>query len=614
MNSKQTISSAKWLLLLVVSILLIAFGMMTFNMVTDPFGVFGDRFYQWWSYDETNNPRVSKIGYLQQHHEEYDSYLIGCSTSGGFPVESLNEYLDANFYSMLMYGPDMLDLEQTADYLIDNYTVKNIVLSVELQNGVSYDTETDALTGNMSYLVDGSSPFAFYPKYLFANPAYGWAKVKAKNEDSYIPKAFDVFNEATGNYDKRQRDAAPIGDLDSFLSENPEFYNEETVPLQMENIDNCMKSLSRIKERCQEAGVNLIVLVCPVFSEPLTAYDPGELDRFFTSLAQVTPYWDFSVSPVSYEPRYFYDRYHAQNTVGKMALARIFDDDSVYIPDGFGSYVTADTVEKHLRQLWAQQPVELSSYTARVPILMYHHLVEDEADLNIASMTVKTFAEQIAALSQAGYHALSFSQLYDYVYHGKELPEKPIVITFDDGYKSNELLALPILERYQMQATIFPIGVSLGKDIYKDGQAMPLHFTLEDGRIMEETGRIFIQSHGYDVHEVEGRDEAPIRKGVLPRDSESEEDYIAFFRDDFQKMKDLFKEKLGKSISVFAYPYGFHSDLSEMLLQEEGVYATVTTEGKVNTVMKGQPRSLLQMGRFNMTQDISGSALLDLIK
>jgi peptidoglycan/xylan/chitin deacetylase (PgdA/CDA1 family) len=614
MDSKHTISSAKWLLLLLVSVVMIIFGMMGFNVATDPFGVFGDRFFQWWSYNETNNPRVAKIGYLQQHHEEYDSYLLGCSTSGAIPVALLDEYLDARFYSMLMYGPDMLDLEQTADYLLDHYQVKNMVLCVELQNGANYNTESDPLTGNMNYLVDGNAPIPFYQKYLFANPAYGWAKLVNLREDSYIPKSFDVFDEATGNYDKRQRDAQPIGDLSDYLSQHPEFAPAETGKTYMNEIDHCMKSLSQIKGRCDEEGVNLIVLVCPVYSGQLATYDPGELNQFFTALAQVTPYWDFSISSVSDEPRYFYDRDHFQNAVGRMALAHIFDDNTVYRPEDFGAYVTIDTVEEHLRQLWARRSAELQAYTTEVPILMYHHLVEDVGEVNDASITVQTFEAQMATLSRAGYHTVSFSQLYDYVYYGRDLPEKPLVITFDDGYQSNEYLAWPILERYQMQATIFTIGVSLGKDRYKESeQPMPLHFSLEEGRRMEESGLISIQSHGYDVHEVAGRDKEPIRNGVLPRASESEEDYISFFRADCRTMNDLFEAYLGKRVSVFAYPYGLHADLSEMLLHEAGVYATVTTVGKVNTVMKGQPRSLLQMGRFNITEDLSGAALLNLM-
>jgi len=115
-------------LVLPVIVLILAALLAGFNYVTDPFGAFGDRFMQWFSYDETNNPRAAKISYLEQHHDEYDSYFLGCSSTSSLPTESFNEMLNAKFYNLIMYGADMKDCEKIANYLIDNYTVKNLVL------------------------------------------------------------------------------------------------------------------------------------------------------------------------------------------------------------------------------------------------------------------------------------------------------------------------------------------------------------------------------------------------------------------------------------------------------------------------------------------------------
>lgn len=72
-----------------------------FNMLVDPFGVFGDRLFKWDSYDQTNNPRVAKISYLDKHHEEYDSYIIGSSSAASYSVDELNEYMEARFYNLI---------------------------------------------------------------------------------------------------------------------------------------------------------------------------------------------------------------------------------------------------------------------------------------------------------------------------------------------------------------------------------------------------------------------------------------------------------------------------------------------------------------------------------
>ncbi|MBQ1384309.1 MAG: polysaccharide deacetylase family protein, partial [Firmicutes bacterium] len=125
---RERLSSKKWLALFAFTVILLAAVYAGFNFVTDPFGAFGDRFLHWWSYDMTQNPRVSKISYLEQHKDEYDSYIIGSSASSSFPIDELNEYADARFFNMIMYGSDMLDVEQTARWLMENCEVKNLIL------------------------------------------------------------------------------------------------------------------------------------------------------------------------------------------------------------------------------------------------------------------------------------------------------------------------------------------------------------------------------------------------------------------------------------------------------------------------------------------------------
>lgn len=147
-------NAKKWVLTFLLLALVLALGLAAFNYVTDPFAAFGDRFLNWFSYDETNNPRVAKISYLEQHHDEYDSYILGCSSTSSLQVSDFNKLYDANFYNLIMYGADMRDCEKIADYLIEHYEVKHLVLNVYLDNGFTYDDETDRLTRNLHYLTD----------------------------------------------------------------------------------------------------------------------------------------------------------------------------------------------------------------------------------------------------------------------------------------------------------------------------------------------------------------------------------------------------------------------------------------------------------------------------
>ena len=605
MSSKRPVSSKKWMAAFFGTVLLLAVLVMGFNFWTDPFGAFGDHFFQWWSYDETMNPRVAKISYLDQHHDQYDSYIIGASSSSSFPTEQLNTYFDASFYNLVMYGADMLDVEQTCQYLVDHYTVKNLVVSVYIHNAQVYHVEQDPLTYNLHWKVDGSSPLLFYAKYLLSNPRNGWTKLQRLQTDPYLQQSYRVFDQQTGAYDKSRRDVEPIGDLESYLAKSSYavFSNYPEGSADLPYLEDCMQSIARIRDLCREQGVNLTVVCPPMYYAYLEYYSPEDQAAFRDALAEVTPYWDFTLSSASYEPRYFYDDTHFRNCLGEMALARMFGDSSVYVPEDFGEYVSQAPAGAQ-----EASPAAAEAYSAQVPILMYHNLAQEGSGND--TISVQRFEEHLAALQDAGYTTITFQDLLAYVEQGTELPEKPVLLTFDDGYESNYTLAYPLLQQYQMKATIFVIGVSMGKDTYKDtGQAMIPHFTQEQAAEMEASGLVTIESHGYDMHEVQGRDPEPIRVGILPREDESEWDYAAFLREDCQAMTDL----LGTTPGVLAYPYGYASELSEVVLHEMGIYATVTIEEKVNTIVKGLPQSLRQMGRFYMTEAISAPELLSML-
>ena len=112
-----------------------------------------------------------------------------------------------SFYNMIMYGADMLDVEEQAFYLVENYEVKNLVVNVYLDNAKDYNTEPDPLSYAMPPETTGKNAAAFLSKYLFMDPRHSLDKLKALRKDTYLTQTFDVFDPVTGAYDKKVRDA-----------------------------------------------------------------------------------------------------------------------------------------------------------------------------------------------------------------------------------------------------------------------------------------------------------------------------------------------------------------------------------------------------------------------
>lgn len=582
-----------------------------FNYVCDPFGVFGDRFFDWYSYDMTNNPRTAKVAYLEKslksNEEKYDSYILGCSSTSSFPTVTLSEKLGCRFYNMIMYGADMADVEETAEYLINNHTVKNIVLNVYLGNAVNYDECPDELTYGMHTKAGGKTAIEFYTRHLFANPSYSAAKIRSRFlSDEYLSLPFDVFDPESGEYDKRKRDAESVSDIESYLEEYPIFANYPKRSYTMPYIRENAESVRRIRELCENAGVNLITVACPVYSGYFEYFNREDIEKFYASLAEASGgFWDFAVSSVSFEPRYFYDETHFKNDVGEMMAARIFgDEDRHYCPDDFGEYVTEESALSRVDRIYEIKAAGTSSYTKRVPILLYHHISDNLTSSSV--ITPKTFERQMKLLSERGYTALATSDIIAYIEEGKELPEKCVLITFDDGYTSNLEIAAPIMRKYGMRGTVFAIGVLFGENKYKDTEysCVP-HFSPEQAK--EYSDVIEVQSHSFDLHQeplFEGKGYA--FPDMLKLADEDDESYIKRINDDCERMN----EALGYTPAAVSFPHGASDILLRAILNENGVRLTFTTEYVTPTLIKGLSQSGYMLGRYTMYDNTPDETLI----
>lgn len=601
----RSLSVRKWLCLFFAAVLLFAAVMAGFNILTDPFGVFGDPVLDWYEYDMTMNPRVAKIAYLDRHYEDYDSYIIGSSKCSSLSPEKLGEYTGGRYYNMTWYGGDLVDERALVRYIIEHYRVRRIVLAVDPQDTELFDTEADSMKGNMHCKVDGSGKLAFYAKYIFANPGYGLEKLSAMTRRGYLTNADSVYIARTGAYNKQLRDASRIGALDEYLAFENNYY--EQAPSSMPHLDGALEAVADIVGLCRENGVELTVVGVPLYAGDLERYDRERMEEFWRGVAEITPFYDFwDFNCVTEDIRYFYDVDHFRNCVGDMALAYIFNDPGVWIPEGFGHLTTPDNVDARVAQVYADREAAPESCKTALPILMYHSFGEGGNNVPAAELE-----SHLAALRDAGYSAVTYDDLFAYVSLGIELPEKPVLISIDDGYKNNLDIAAPLLEKYGMCATVSVIGVSVGKDTYKDtGVAMTPHFTLEEAAPWIGRGVLDIKSHSYDMHQVPERDGEDCRQGVLRMKGESESDYVATLTEDFRRSSEQLEAVPGLRSDVFTYPNGLYDTLSEVVLQGLGARATVTTDYGVNIILKGIPQSLYALKRISVDQGLGGAELL----
>ena len=255
-----------------------------------------------------------------------------------------------------------------------------------------------------------------------------------------------------------------------------------------------------------------------------------------------------------------------------------------------------------------------AAQTADVAILMYHAFTENEAETSSVCTLASEFERQLSALRDAGYTSVGYADLIEFVNGKGKLPEKPLLISIDDGYQNNLDLAAPLLEKYGFCANIAVIGVSIGHTTYKDTDIpiMP-HFSLEDARPWIKRGVLTVTTHSYDMHQIAAVDGNDCRRGVLQMPDEAEPDYIAALTQDYTHAQEQLAGLPGKVLPVFTYPFGAYSELSERVLQEQGVQVTVTIANGANRLVKGEPETLRLLRRINVPAGMEPDALLSSI-
>jgi peptidoglycan/xylan/chitin deacetylase (PgdA/CDA1 family) len=204
------------------------------------------------------------------------------------------------------------------------------------------------------------------------------------------------------------------------------------------------------------------------------------------------------------------------------------------IPDGRGTHPqsTAEPQDKLLDELDNESGVG-------VPILMYHRIAtEGPMDLDQFRVDPILFDEQLSALRQVGFQSISLRTWVEALAKAETPAGKPIILTFDDGYRDFLTAALPVLRKHSFAAIVFLVAGRIGGVADWDanyGEAAPL-MTWPELFEIENEG-IELGCHSL-IHQ--------------PMTEMNDADLVT----DTGKARRILERRLGHSVDHFAYPYG----------------------------------------------------------
>ena len=228
-------------------------------------------------------------------------------------------------------------------------------------------------------------------------------------------------------------------------------------------------------------------------------------------------------------------------------------------------------------------PAPPQKTNTRLYILMFHDVAPDGTECNDWMISVSELRKNLQWLSDHGYTTVLPRELA----RGDPLPERAVMITFDDGYASNLLLALPVLKEFNAKAVVSVVTRYIGK---------PDFLTWDMCRQLVDSGLVEIGSHTHSCH---------LSQGVQRLPNESREEYEKRVFADLQASIDLIESNVGQKVLFFAYPNGLTDSWSDSFIREHFAVTVTTRFGPAN-ISKG----LYQLPRININKTYPASSRL----
>jgi len=195
-----------------------------------------------------------------------------------------------------------------------------------------------------------------------------------------------------------------------------------------------------------------------------------------------------------------------------------------------------------------------------LPILCYHRVVPEapaDSKINI-HVTCETLDRHLSQLRRRGMVPITFADLTS----DAPLSGRPVILTFDDGYRDNHQYLLPLLEKHDARAVIFALGDrALETNEWDSGCGETPVPLMSDAEIREchASGRIEIGSHGLTHRSLLGMSAGDLEHELVASKSE---------------LEDL----IGAPVTAFAYPYGYWGKRERDAVERAGYLYGITTD------------------------------------
>ncbi|MDD2368546.1 MAG: poly-beta-1,6-N-acetyl-D-glucosamine N-deacetylase PgaB [Sulfuricurvum sp.] len=229
-------------------------------------------------------------------------------------------------------------------------------------------------------------------------------------------------------------------------------------------------------------------------------------------------------------------------------------------------------------------------------ILSYHEIADKSETLDSTyAVSPSNFDQQMNWLIENGYHFVNINDIIDYRKHGKALPNKAVLITFDDGYQSVYDNAYPVLKKHKIPFVIALVGSWLNgkKTVDFSGKmiARDKFLSQKEIRLMIHSGLAEVASHSYQSHEgLQGNPQGNMEPAITTRlwfnDTKTYEDEKSYQKrvyNDLLENNIYLEQYTGQKPRVMVWPYGHYNIEARKIAEKLGMPIGLTLDDGSNT-------------------------------
>lgn len=232
----------------------------------------------------------------------------------------------------------------------------------------------------------------------------------------------------------------------------------------------------------------------------------------------------------------------------------------------------------------------------RLPVIMYHKVLKNKDSLGKYTISPSELEADLIYLKEEGYTTVTVEDLIAFVYNDINLSEKPIMLTFDDGYFSYYTYVLPLLEKYESKAVMSIIGEFV--DVSSEDPNPNPYLNWAQVAELSESPYVEIQNHTYAMHKI------CERKGCNIVTGESYDEYKTVILNDIGYLQLLISGKTGYTPRAFTYPFGFSCKECNEILKDMGFLASFSSNYGIN-ILTGDKDELYELKRINRPSGVN---------